>query len=68
MDCGWARDWQGKQAKDMIEPIKKSLDEIKALRQNGSKYSYETNEDCIYVLERCLQAFRLHPNEIIIIE
>ena len=68
LDCGWARDWQGKQAKDMIEPIKKSLDEIKVLRQNGSKYSYETTENCIYVLGCCLETFSVNPNGIIIIE
>ena len=72
LPSGDISEWNNKRAKELIEPIKKS---IQALRSNPQAYrKYEspngwgTVKGTIYFLEKCLLSFMLDEDAIIQIE
>lgn len=71
LPCGWAKDWQGKEAIDMINPIYASIIELNA---EPSKYEkYETDPErnlgtistCKKILQNALGLFQRYPDKII---
>lgn len=74
LPCGWVRNWQGKQAVDLVEPVTRSL---MLLRQNPGEYElYEIDhekhlgsiDNCQYILSHCLEGFEEHPDGIVKID
>lgn len=74
LPCGYERDWQGKQAEDMIKPIEDSLTALKNTPEDYKKYEVDPDHDCgtiegcQYILKTCLKGFRQYPKGIIILD
>lgn len=74
LPCGWAREWQGKQAQDMIIPLISSIDE---LGDNHSLYKHFETEPlrklevigvCLEILIDALNLFKEYPEGIIVVD
>lgn len=69
LPCGWVREWQGKLAEDMINPVYGSIVELNANREKYVQYELENNlgtiETCREILEDALKLFREYPEGII---
>ena len=74
LPCGYERDWQGKQAEDMIKPIEDSLTALKNNPEDYEKYEVDPDHDCgtiegcQYILRTCLEGFKQYPKGIIILD
>lgn len=71
LPCGWVRNWRGRQAKELIEPIKLSLDALESYPMRYEKYQASpernlgTMDHCHEILQRCLEYFEEAPDLII---
>ena len=74
LPCGWARNWQGKQAQDMLKPILKSINLLDSYPEDYEQYEVDPEKGlgtihwCIYILRECFNAFRQYPKGIIVID
>lgn len=74
LPCGWVRDWQGKQASDMIELVHQSVRLVGLNPRQYQKYEIDSNRNlgtvinCYDILDRCYQGFMEHPDAIITID
>lgn len=74
LPCGWARDWQGKQAQDMIKPIEKSIMTLEMDSEEYEQFERDTDNNigtipiCKRILQECLIGFQQHPKGIIVID
>lgn len=71
LPCGWIRDWKGRQAKELIEPITFSMAELESHPQKYKKYlillerSLGVMNECHEILQTCLEHFEEAPDLII---
>lgn len=71
LPCGWAMDWQGKKAIDMINPVYASIVELNAEPDKYKKYEIEPERDlgtistCKEILQNALDLFQKYPDKII---
>lgn len=74
LPCGWVRDWQGKQASNMIYLAFHSAGLLAITPELYQKYELDpernlgTVADCYDILYRCYQGFIEHPDGIITID
>lgn len=74
LPCGWFRDWQGKQASDMIFLTFHSAGLLASSPELYKKYELDSNrnlgtvDNCYDILNRCYQGFIEHPDGIITID
>ncbi|RVU71806.1 hypothetical protein EJK17_00595 [Lactobacillus xujianguonis] len=74
LPCGWARDWQGKQARDMIKPIWASMAFLTSDPKDFRKFEVDhekglgTVEVCNSILKECFDGFSKCPEGIIRID
>lgn len=67
LPCGWVRDWNGKQAKDLIEPIRLSMAALELHPTRFEKYQADpernlgTMHQCHEILWTCLEHFEECP-------
>lgn len=71
LPCGWIRDWNGRQAKELIEPIKLSVAKLESHPRKYEKYllfgelSLGSMDKCHEILQTCLEHFEEAPDLII---
>lgn len=74
LPCGWVRDWQGKQASDMIELVHQSVRLVGLNPRQYQKYEIDSNRNlgtvinCYDILTRCYIGFIKYPDGIIAID
>lgn len=74
LPCGWVRDWQGKQAIDMIELAFHSAGLLASRPELYQKYELDPNRNlgtvanCHEILYRCYIGFIEYPDGIITID
>ena len=74
LPCGWAYEWQGKKAIDMINPVYASIVELNVNPEKYKKYEIEPEHDlgsikiCKEILHDALDLFQKHPDDIIRVE
>lgn len=74
LPCGWAKDWQGKTAKEMIKPIWASMAFLTSAPDIFHQFEVNHNEElgtvetCIPILKECFDGFSEHSEGIIRID
>lgn len=74
LPCGYERDWQGVQAKDLLNKINFSIAELKYHSAKYRKYEVApekglgTVENCEDILQQCYVLFKRHPEGIVRID
>lgn len=74
LPCGWVRDWQGKQAKEMIGLVFQSARSLALNPKFYQKYELDpernlgTVSNCYDILNRCYIGFIKYPDGIITID
>ena len=74
LPCGWVRQWQGKQASDMIELVFQSAGLLVSIPNFYQKYELDPSRNlspvanCYYILTRCYIGFIKYPGGIITID
>lgn len=74
LPCGWVREWQGKQARDMLQILNDSYFEL--ANHTGLYEKYETDSDrnlgsiesCMNILQQCYAGFSSNPQGIIVVD
>ncbi|WP_297818683.1 hypothetical protein [uncultured Lactobacillus sp.] len=73
LPCGWVRDWQGKMAKDLLDPVEASLYLLRRDKYVDARYYLKyiadypdsTLENAQYILSETIGMFKRHPNGIV---
>lgn len=71
LPCSWVKNWRGRQAKELIEPIKLSLAKLESYPMRYKKYQANPERKlgtiycCHEILLKCLEHFEEAPDLII---
>ncbi|WP_302582761.1 hypothetical protein [Lactobacillus intestinalis] len=74
LPCGWAREWQGKQAQDMIATLIASVNELENHRNLYKQFEKEPSKNlgtinvCLEILNDALNLFKEYPEGIIVVD